>query len=461
MLLGLWIASVVIVGGVRTPEGQWLDEADVLARYLLAIPGALLAAAALMAQQRDFRARGMPGFGRDLVWAATALLVYGVIGQLFVRRSDIFPSTVINSALFAAWFGVPVQLLRALAAVVLLIFMMRALRAFEVESRRRLDEAARSEVEARELLLGAERAAGREREELNRLLSARARELGLLLDLSNLLSEPQALRTSLEAALGRVVDDLAFCDAAMVLLDQGAGDKPQVAASTGFRTQEEAVTTSRFGPSVALGQQAFAMGRAACRHADGAVIAFDATSVLRGKECWGYGSPSTLVALPLIGYSSQEGESGASRSASAVGRPAIGAVVFARARSHAGALSVDDLHLMVGIAQQVERSLETTRLYQEAQAREQTLAHLLRQVVGAQEAERRRIARELHDATGQSLSAIAMGLRGLVNASQPGEEGESGVAAEPSSSPRLVRQAESLQSFATDALGELRRIIAD
>ncbi|MGL4649768.1 MAG: hypothetical protein ACRC1H_10200, partial [Caldilineaceae bacterium] len=123
VLLGLWIGSVVIVGGVRTPEGQWLDEADVLARYLLAIPGALLAAAALMAQQRDFRARGMPGFGRDLVWAATALLVYGVIGQLFVRRSDIFPSTVINSALFAAWFGVPVQLLRALAAVVLLIFM--------------------------------------------------------------------------------------------------------------------------------------------------------------------------------------------------------------------------------------------------------------------------------------------------------------------------------------------------
>ncbi|MGL4649683.1 MAG: sensor histidine kinase, partial [Caldilineaceae bacterium] len=97
----------------------------------------------------------------------------------------------------------------------------------------------------------------------------------------------------------------------------------------------------------------------------------------------------------------------------------------------------------------------------EAQAREQTLAHLLRQVVGAQEAERRRIARELHDATGQSLSAIAMGLRGLVNASQPGEDGDSGVAAEPSSSPRLVRQAESLQSFATDALGELRRIIAD
>ena len=76
------------------------------------------------------------------------------------------------------------------------------------------------------------------------------------------------------------------------------------------------------------------------------------------------------------------------------------------------------------------------------------LADLLHRVVGAQEAERQRIARELHDATGQSLTAIALGLRGvetMLEGDQPVE----------------VEQVEELKSFSTSALGELRQIIAD
>jgi len=67
-----------------------------------------------------------------------------------------------------------------------------------------------------------------------------------------------------------------------------------------------------------------------------------------------------------------------------------------------------------------ERTRELEGLYRELQAREQWRGELLARVIGAQEEERKRLARELHDETSQTLSALAMRLETAV-AAFPGD----------------------------------------
>lgn len=116
-LFVVWLLSVLLTRLVYSPtESQFVTSVDVLARYMLGIPGALLAAWAIYLEQRAFQLRGMPAFGRMLLWAAVVLALYGSIGQIFTPPSFFFPATVINSELFLQLFGVPVQVFRTAMA---------------------------------------------------------------------------------------------------------------------------------------------------------------------------------------------------------------------------------------------------------------------------------------------------------------------------------------------------------
>ncbi len=91
---------------------------------------------------------------------------------------------------------------------------------------------------------------------------------------------------------------------------------------------------------------------------------------------------------------------------------------------------------------------EAERLLKEVQQRDAVRGELIQRITNAQESERKRIARELHDGTGQALTGLALGLRGL--ASKLDKDSDSNVKA-----------LAVLEGMATGSLGELRQLIND
>ncbi len=155
-LEAVWVFGLLVFRGMY-PANQVMVVADVWTRYSLAIPAGVLAAVGLVAQQRAFRRTGLVRFGQDALWAAVAFGWYGIFGQLFTTASPLPPSNFLNQDLFLNIFGFPIQLLRAASAVAAAVFVIRFLRAFQVESERKIADlqAARlQEARQRETLRG-------------------------------------------------------------------------------------------------------------------------------------------------------------------------------------------------------------------------------------------------------------------------------------------------------------------
>jgi signal transduction histidine kinase len=156
-LIALWGLGMLIIRGRFPLEQDLIHVAHAWTRYVLAVPASILACAGLIVQQREFRMAGMARFGRDSLWAAIAFLWYGLAGQTFPMESPLPPSNVINQGLFLEVFGFPIQILRAVMAGLAAFFIIRVLRSFEVETRRRIADlqAARlEEAQRREALRG-------------------------------------------------------------------------------------------------------------------------------------------------------------------------------------------------------------------------------------------------------------------------------------------------------------------
>lgn len=120
----------------------------------------------------------------------------------------------------------------------------------------------------------------------------------------------------------------------------------------------------------------------------------------------------------------------------------VGVLCLAHQRAFANYAVIQTLARQLGIA------LENAQLYGEVQEKERLRGQLLERAVAAQEEERKRIARELHDETGQLLTALAVGLGGV----------EQTLAQDPD---RARHQIAELKNMTTHAIDGLRQFVSD
>lgn len=384
IFLAVWTVSTAVALTIYKPcrEGC-MDVADVLGRYLLGIPGALLAGWAMLLQRRSFLARGMTRCASDIRWAAVTLFLYGVVGQAFTKQTPLFPSTIINTDLFVQLFGFPVQILRAVMATLVAVFVIRALRAFELERQQRLAEAQQS-------ALAVQQQARVETEALNRELQTAVQNLTALFDLSYNLVMTLDREAILRQTLPQICESIPRIDRGIIfLLEQGQRPLQPVICHPPNLPQNGYGIALLPQPILLIGEYVVNNRGPAC-WLDGTIVPLDPAEFQAGVN-----SPERygrIVGLPLII------------------KEQIGGSLVLTLREDNGAATLNDLSLFCTIARQLSLAIENATLYQEVQAREERRGELLHQVVNAQEMERQRIARELHDGVGQMLTALGLGL---------------------------------------------------
>ncbi|MHB9091364.1 MAG: ATP-binding protein, partial [Chloroflexota bacterium] len=372
-LFMIWLIALIPLRLFLSPSAeQWLTNGGIWARYILLTPASIMAMLGLLDERPRLREMGLPNLARQCSWAAAFLAVTAFAGGLVVPPAPYPPADFLNYSSFFAVTGVPVQVVRAFAALAIAYFIVRVLRVFRIEYDRRLDGAIENQLQAQREALEAQRTAQQAIEAWNRELEARVsqrthelemrnRELAALNSIATTISQSLNLSELLKATLNRVLGVVDAPAGAVYLLDP-ATDELVLELELGT-----APWLAEIAAKVPLGQGCVGQAAATGRTVSSARVA--PANLDKGEPTSG-----PTVCVPLLSKGRVLG-------------------VMSVIATGGEGLPVQEVDMLEAIAGQVAVAIENARLFDQVQQ----LAVL---------EERDRIAREMHDGLAQILGYL-------------------------------------------------------
>ncbi|MDP3062251.1 MAG: GAF domain-containing sensor histidine kinase [Chloroflexota bacterium] len=338
-------------------QGAW-------ARYLLYLPGSLLAAVGLLSYRSQFQAQGMHRIAKYATIAAGAFVVNAVVAGLIVPNAPFPPASWLNYDGFIAVTSVPPQVFRAIVAVVVAFAVVQMLRYSELAQRRQVEEAHAQS-------LASEERARKQAEDWGRTMELtvkqRTEQIEALAAINAELSSTLELDKLLESVVTKARQLLS---ADVVTLSLLRGDELRVQAATGTQTSALRSVSMAVGHGVA--------GKAAQLNQPVVVEDYlnDPTITHELDEIMSEEGLSSHMAAPLR-----------------MGDRVLGAIyVASRVKRQ---FTPQDVALLSRLGQQAAIALENARLYQQVQE----IAAIT---------ERERLSRELHDSLAQALGMLRL-----------------------------------------------------
>jgi signal transduction histidine kinase len=250
-------------------------------------------------------------------------------------------------------------------------------------------------------------------------LVSRNTELAALNSISLAVSQSLDLKNLLESALSNVLN-VTRTDSAWILLRDAASDRLEVATRVGEETGLNCHESNKPSASC-ICHRVLKQRHTVMVNSDS-----QCPTLTADARC---GSAAPFVAIPLQ-----------------TGKRVLGVMNVACSQDEC--FNARDFELFDSIGYHVGLAIENSILYEGAKEEEELRGTLLSSVINAQEEERKRISRELHDESGQTLAAAAMSLESIEDLVPPEHV-------------QLMKKVQGVRSLVSRTLEDIRRLTRD